>query len=421
MPGVERARTPDDINSTGKFPPPSACGRGELNGGVAIGAVAVALGIFFMGSTLLSPLYVLYEQAFAFSRTVLTLIYAVYAIGNVAALLFFGRLSDEIGRRRVTHFANALAALSTLLFLIADGTSWLFAARLLSGFAIGAGAGTTTAWLVELYSARNKSGATVMASGANMVGVAVGPLLAGFLAQYAPWPLHLPFVIYLLALLVNELLIWQAPETVNHPIRSFARISLRPRLGVPKAIRVRFVAPAVTVFVTMGLFGFYVALVPIIVAENLHQPNRAVGGLVVFELLAVAAVAIVATQRVDSRTSMLGALVLLLPSIALLVLAQALESVSILLIGTSLGGISTALGYRGSLQVVNQIAPDSRRAEVVSSYFVCGFCGNSLPVIGVGVISSIWTPLAASFIFAFTIVVLALVALATGMKYITKW
>ena len=49
----------------------------EPNSSVAIGAVAVALGIFFMGSTLLTPLYVLYEQAFGFSRTVLTLIYAV--------------------------------------------------------------------------------------------------------------------------------------------------------------------------------------------------------------------------------------------------------------------------------------------------------------------------------------------------------
>jgi MFS family permease len=374
-----------------------------------------------MGSTLLSPLYVLYKQAFVFSRTVLTLIYAVYAIGNVVALLLCGRLSDEMGRRRVTRFANALAALSTLLFLIADGTSWLFAARMLSGFAIGAGAATTTAWLAELYSAKNKSGATVMASSANMVGVAVGPLLAGLLAQYAPWPLHLPFVIYLLALLVSELLIWQAPETVSHPIGGFGRISLRPRFGVPKAIRVRFVAPAVTLFVIMGLFGFYVALVPTIVAENLHQPNRAVGGLVVFELLAVAAIAIVTTQWINSRTSMLGALVLLLPSIALLVLAQALESVSILLIGTSLGGVSMALGYRGSLQVINQIAPKGRRAEVVSCYFVCGFCGNSLPVIGVGVISSIWTPMVASFIFALTIVVLAFVALVIGMKHIAKW
>jgi hypothetical protein len=91
-----------------------------------------------------------------------------------------------------------------------------------------------------------------------------------------------------------------------------------------------------------------------------------------------------------------------------------------LLIGTSLGGISTALGYRGSLQVINQIAPDNQRAEVVSCYLVCGFSGNSLPVIGVGVISSIWTPMVATFVFALTIVVFALMAFVTGMKYIAK-
>ena len=205
---------------------------------------------------------------------------------------------------------------------------------------------------------------------------------------------------------------------MNHRIGSVGRISLRPRLGVPKTIRAQFVAPAVTVFVTMALFGFYVALVPSILAESLHQSNRAVGGLVVFELLAVAAIAIVATQGINSRTSMLSAMVLLLPSITLLVLAQALESVSILLIGTSLGGIATALGYRGSLQIINQIAPANQRAEVVSCYLVCGFSGNSLPVIGVGVISSIWNPMVASCVFALTIVFFALMAFLTGIKYI---
>jgi hypothetical protein len=55
---------------------------------------------------------------------------------------------------------------------------------------------------------------------------------------------------------------------------------------------------------------------------------------------------------------------------------------------TALCGVSAGLGYRGSLHVVNQIALEDRRAEVVSSYFVCCFIGNALPVIGVGVISA---------------------------------
>ena len=52
------------------------------------------------GSTLLTPLYVIYRQKFGFSGVTLTLIYAAYVVGNLGALLLFGRVSDQVGRRR---------------------------------------------------------------------------------------------------------------------------------------------------------------------------------------------------------------------------------------------------------------------------------------------------------------------------------
>jgi MFS family permease len=394
--------------------------RYEMSGGIAIGVVSATLAAFFMGSTLLTPLYGLYEKAFGFSGIMLTLVYAVYVVGNLGALLFLGRLSDEIGRRRAALFALVMAGISTLLFLSAEDTAWLFGARMLSGFSIGIGAGTTTAWLAELYGARHRARATPMATGANMIGLALGPLLAGPLVQYAPWPLHLPYLIYLLALLVIGLLIWRTRETVEQRIGSFSELSLRPRLGVPKALRAVFLAPAVTVFGAMALIGFYAALIPGILVRNLHQTNHAVNGAVVGELFVAAAIAIFATQKMKSRTAMLGGLALLIPSLALLVTAQALGSMPILLIATSFGGISAALGYRGSLQVINQIAPPDRRAEVVSSYLMAGFSGNSLPIIGVGIISSLSGPMLASLVFAGTIAAFALIALVTGIKYIPK-
>jgi hypothetical protein len=84
---------------------------------------------------------------------------------------------------------------------------------------------------------------------------------------------------------------------------------------------------------------------------------------------------------------------------------------------TATCAVASGLSYRGSLQVVNQIAPDDRRAEVVSSYFICGFCGNALPVIGVGIISTLTSAPAASMAFAAMIIAFALVALVFGVKY----
>jgi hypothetical protein len=74
--------------------------------------------------------------------------------------------------------------------------------------------------------------------------------------------------------------------------------------------------------------------------------------------------------------------------------------------------VAGALGYRGSLQIVNQIAPDNRRAEVVSSYLMFCYAGVPLPVIGIGVLSAIETPGLAEKIFAAVIAAIALIAIA---------
>jgi hypothetical protein len=160
-------------------------------------AVAALIGVSFIGTTLVTPLYVPYRQVFGFSEITLTLIYAVYVIGNLTALLFFGRLSDQIGRRRTALAAIGVGILSTLVFLFALDTGWLFVARMLSGFAIGIASGTGTAWLAELQGGRDKSRATLMASGANMAGLSVGAVLAGCRITHIephqwglPWACH---------------------------------------------------------------------------------------------------------------------------------------------------------------------------------------------------------------------------------------
>jgi len=117
---------------------------------------------------------------------------------------------------------------------------------------------------------------------------------------------------------------------------------------------------------------------------------------------------------------MLSGLTMLLPSLVLLALAQLLGSTAILLAGTALGGAAAALGYRGSLQVVNEIAPDDRRAEVVSSYYVAMFLGNSVPVIGVGLLTAIASSTVSSFAFACVIAIFTIGALITGAKYTVK-
>src|ERR1700732_5165570 len=208
---------------------------------IALAAVAGELGVMFVGAIVPTPLYPLYREAFGFSGVTLTLIYAVYVLGNLVALLFFGRLADQIGRRRATLPAIAVSFASTIVFAAASGTAWLFAARALSGFSTGLAAGAATAWIAELYTGRGNGASARIAASANFFGCAAGPLFGGLLAQFATWPLRLPYLTYLILLCAVAGAILFVPETVTNP-RPFGEASLRPRLGVPRPIRLQFVS-----------------------------------------------------------------------------------------------------------------------------------------------------------------------------------
>jgi hypothetical protein len=226
--------------------------------------------------------------------------------------------------------------------------------------------------------------------------------------------LHLSFVVYLLMLAVVGVFVMFTRETVTQG--GLDKLSLKPRIGVPPDLRRPFITPAIAAFGTFSLIGFYCGLVPSIVLDSLRQTSHTISGVIVFELFAVATLAMIATRNMASRNSMRNGLILLVPSLALIVLAQALGSMPLLLAATALGGASAGLGYRGSLLVVNQMAPADRRAEVVSSYYVVCFFGNSIPVIGLGIITVMASSLVASLTFAFTISAFAIAAIVTNGK-----
>src|ERR1700761_5447476 len=113
----------------------------------AIGFLFVAV---MIGTTEPTPLYAFWERSYGFGAIVTTLVFATYAVGVIAALLFAGRDSDVDGRRPVLLACAGCSALSSVLFLVANGLPLLFAGRLISGFSAGLAAAAATATLVDL-------------------------------------------------------------------------------------------------------------------------------------------------------------------------------------------------------------------------------------------------------------------------------
>ena len=148
----------------------------------------------------------------------------------------------------------ALAALSALAFLIADGLALLIAGRVLSGLSAGIFTGTATATLMDLAAPGRRARATLVATIANMGGLGCGPLLAGLLSQWAGSPLRLSFWIELALLVPASIGIWAMPE----PVLARSRPRLRPQaLTVPTEMRATFVEAALAGFAGYAVLGLF--------------------------------------------------------------------------------------------------------------------------------------------------------------------
>ena len=365
--------------------------------------VAFAFTVVLLGTTVPTPLYVVYQERWGFSAGVLTLIFAIYSAGVLTALLLCGRLSDEIGRTRVLLAALAVAGASTLVFVFASGIAMLFAARLLSGFSAGMAQGTATAALAELEPDHDMRRAALTGSAVTSGAVGLGPLLAGLLAEYAGWTTHLVFVVYLGLLALATAAVLLVPETVEPTRRPVLRVQ---RLAVPAEIRAEFLSAALAMFAAFALVGLFVSLVPSFLGSELHERNHAAAGIVVFILFACATVAQLALHRLLSRRAMLIGFAWLLVGLALLMLGLALGELSVFVAATIACGIGVGLVIMGALAMVNMIAPPDHRGETLSSLFVAAYLGLSIPAIGVGIASQHVGFFRATLVCAITVAVL---------------
>jgi MFS family permease len=188
--------------------------------GFWVAAVAFLVSMGF--SAVPTPLCALYQQRDGISSLMVTVVYAVYAVGVIGSLFLGGHLSDWIGRRRVFVPALLASALSAAVFIVDPSLPGLIVARIICGISVGLTTATATSYLAELHASGRPSGsqrrAEAVATASNLGGIGFGPLAAGLLAQFAPAPLRLPYLMFGIALITLAMAVALSPETVRRPV-----------------------------------------------------------------------------------------------------------------------------------------------------------------------------------------------------------
>lgn len=336
------------------------------------------------GTTLPTPLYGLYQGKFGFDELTVTVVYAVYAFGVIGALLLAGNASDAVGRRPVLLAGLGFAAASAVCFLCATGLGWLYTGRLLSGLSAGLFTGAATVYVMELAPYGGASRATFVATAANMGGLGCGPLLAGALAQYAAWPLYLPFAVHLALVAGSAAVLMRLPETVRE--RRPAATVRPQRPGLPPQVRAVFGPAATASFVGFALFGVFTSVSPAFLSHSLHVDDHAVSGLVVALAFFSSTAGQVAVGRVGVERSLPLGCAGLFAGLALLAGALWWDLLLLVVLSALVGGGGQGLAFRGALSAVAGASPADCRASVVSTLFVVAYTGISVPVIGVGLL-----------------------------------
>ena len=360
-----------------------------------------------------APLYVLYAARDHFGPLMITVIFAAYAVGVIASLFLAGHLSDRLGRRRMAVIAVSVNVASGVIFLLWPTVAGLLVARVVSGISVGMLTATATAFLSELDAAgrggMSRRRAEIIATAANLGGIGFGPLVSGFLAQYAGAPLVVPYLVFEALMLAGVLALAFVPETVARPE---TRSRYRPqRVSVPAEHRPAFYAASAAAAAEFALFGLFTSLSPGFIAGTLHDTSHALAGAATFAVFGAGALAQIVVSRAPLRRQLASGLLALVLGLALITAAFWLASLALLLIGGIVAGGGAGAAFKGSVSTVLGMARPEARGEALAGLFLAAYVGLAVPVLALGLATQLLSARVA--VLGFAVLLVGVVALVS--------
>lgn len=375
--------------------------------------LALVFMIGMISTTLPTPLYPLYQEAFGFDLMTSMIVFAVYGTGVLLTLLLFGNLSDQLGRRPVMMLGIGCAATSALCFVIAHGLSMLLFARFLSGISAGLFTATATAFIFELAPPHWQRFAALATTLANMLGLGLGPVLTGVVSTCLPAPLTTIYLVDIALLILCFVYVWRTPET--RPRTGTLRLEVR-KPYVPHEIRALFVPAAIAGFAGFAVMGLFNAAVPGVVIQQMGIHDRIVIGLIVLTIFIGSGVG-QGTQHLFPAHYRLPVGCLLL-AIGMVTLGISIYNAQLvmLIVGAIVAGIGQGTAFRAGLGAITQQSPAEHRAGAAAMFFIITYIAISLPVVGLGLAAQVLGIGLAGALFSGIIAVLALVAMVVILK-----
>ena len=357
-------------------------GSSRLSGRPAVFVLASLIVALLASSAAPTPLYAIYQAKWHFTPITTTVVFGVYAMAVLVALLTLGKLSDHVGRRPVLLTAIAVHAGSLVVFATATGVPALLSARVVQGLSTGAALGAIGAAMLDI----DRDLGTFANAVAPGMGSASGAIASALAVRFLPDPTHLIYLALIGVLVVQATAIAAMRETVGRAPGALA--SLRPEITLPRALRAPVLTAMPVLFAVWALAGLYAALGPAVVDALTGSGNVVLGSLSLFVLAASAVVATIAARKVAARTVMLFGILALITGVTVTVIAVSVGSAAVFFVGSAIAGAGFGSGFQGGIRTVVPLAAAHERAGLVSLLYVVSYLGLGVPVVlaGFGVV-----------------------------------
>ena len=392
------------------LPTPGAArlaGRRALPAPLAFALLASLTVSFLAGASAPTPLYPLYQSQWGFSALAVTVIFGVYAVAVLTALLVLGRLSDHVGRRPVLLAATFVQIVAMALFTTADGLPALLVARVVQGLAAGAALSAIGAGLLDLDRRRGALANVVITP----TGTALGGLMAGVLVRFLPAPTQLVYVLLGAVFALQGAALLYLSETVTPRDGAFG--SLLPRLRVSAATRGPLLRAAPAIIAAWALVGLLASLGPAMLRHIAGVVSPLLSGMAVFVLAGSAGAAVLLLKDHGPRRLLHVGAGALIAGSALVAASLPAGSTLLYFAGSAIAGIGFGAGFQGGLRGVVAAAAATERAAVLAVVFIIAYLAMGLPAMGAGYLLSRGIDIESTTqLFAALVVLLTLAAVA---------
>ena len=166
---------------------------------------------------------------------------------------------------------------------------------------------------------------------------------------------------------------------------------------------------------TWALGGLILSLGPSLTANVLGEASHTAGGLPIFILAGVSALASIALRDAHARATARGGLAALIVGVAVALAALSVGSIGLFLAGAAIAGLGFGPAFAGAFRALSNRAPVDQRAALVSSILAVSYLAFSLPAVAAGAaVTQLGLHETADI---YGIVLMALAAVALGLSH----